>query len=880
MRQFWSTLLSDAWLATGGLMTLLERATQFEQLNTLLTAAISGRGGIAAVCGEAGAGKTSLVAGFAGAAAGIARVLRSACEDLSVPDPLGPLYDLAREANWTLVRSGADRQGLSLFSDALEAFQSDERPTLLLIEDLHWADEATLDFVRFVGRRIVQSNIVLVLTARTDSGDGQRRLRRALAGIPADHVLRIDIPLLTQSAVAELVHASGGDAQTIYRATAGNPFFVTELLRAGSDTQLPPNVRDMVLARAEHLSPGARRALDAVSVFPRQAEATVLRMVYGAGSAAPLAECVASGMLEDLGQAFAFRHEIARDAVALALAPSLRRDLNGRVLAALRAGDGVPVARLVHHALEANDAAAVAKFAPLAAAEASRVGAHRQAAAHYETALKQADSFNVDARADLLERYAFECHLLGKLQDAVDAASRACQLRQGQGDRLKEGDGLRWLSRYSYVLGDRAAADQYGLRAIELLETVPPGPERAMAYSNQSQLAMLGGDVEETLRHGAAAIRLAETFGRADIVCHALNNIGTSEAWTDVEQSRQHLDRSLQLALDGDLQEHAARAFTNSAWMEIGVLAFPRAAAFLKTGIEYCVEHDIDTWRDYMRGWRAELFLRQGNWSEADAAASEVLGNEDATPLMRYPAATVLARLRIRRGDQPTGELMAELSRYLEKGMELQRLAAYAVVLAEQAWVGQGDSNEALRQLKRAQDLATSRALFGELTFWRHLLAPDTPPGDTTGMAAPYRLYFAGDWRAGAAKWSALGAPYDQALALLGGDEAAQHEALAIFQSLGANTVVQHVRRLMRRRGLKRIGRGPSRTTRANQAGLTEREMEVLHLLGRGCSNKAIAAQLDISPKTVDHHVTALLGKLDVASRGEATARARDVGLI
>lgn len=863
-------------------MSLLERATQLEQLSSLLAAAVPGHGRIVAICGEAGAGKTALVEAFAGQVANTARVLRSACEDLSVPDPLGPLYDLAREANWTLLRSGEDaqRQRLPLFSDALEAFESDDGPTLLLIEDLHWADEATLDFVRFLGRRIAKSHIVLLLTARTDSIDGQRRMRRALADIPGDNVVRIDVPLLTEAAVSKLVSDAGRDAQAIYRATAGNPFFVTELLRAESGQQLPPSVRDTVLARAERLSADARRALDAVSVFPRQAEAATLQIVCGPGSAGHLAECVASGLIDDLGQAFAFRHEIARDAIALALAPSLRRDLNTRALAKLRSSGEVPVARLVHHALEASDLAAVRELAPIAAAEASRVGAHRQAAEHYETALQQAENFNTDERAGLFERFAVECHLIGRLPTSVEAAGEACRLRRSQGDKLKEGDGLRWLSRFSYVLGDRASADKYGQEAIELLQTVPPGPELAMAYSNQSQLAMLGGDVEATLHHGARAIALAETFGHADIICHALNNIGTSEAWIDVDTGRQHLDRSLRIALEGDLQEHAARAFTNRAWLEISVLAFPAAEAVLKTGIEYCVERDIDTWRDYMRGWLAELFLRQGRWNEANEVALQVLGNENAPPLIRYPAATVLARLRMRRGSHPTEELMAELSRYLEKGMELQRLAAYATVLAERAWLGQGDRDEALHLLDDAQRMAASKALFGELTFWRHLLAPASHPGDTAGMAAPYRLHFAGDWQAASVKWTEIGAPYDQALTLLGGDEGAQREALAIFQALGAETVVQHVRTLMRRRGITRIGRGPRRTTRANSAGLTEREMEVLQLLGRGYSNKRIAAELDISPKTVDHHVTALLGKLDATSRGEATAQARNAGLI
>ncbi|MDX8533828.1 LuxR C-terminal-related transcriptional regulator [Mesorhizobium sp. VK25A] len=159
-------------------------------------------------------------------------------------------------------------------------------------------------------------------------------------------------------------------------------------------------------------------------------------------------------------------------------------------------------------------------------------------------------------------------------------------------------------------------------------------------------------------------------------------------------------------------------------------------------------------------------------------------------------------------------------------------------------------------------------------------MSPGSDPGDTDGMAEPHRLQLTGDWRAAAALWAEIGAPFEQAMALLLGDEAAQREALAIFEDLGARAVAQHARGLMRECGVSRIARGPRQATRANQAGLTRRQMEVLGLLERGFSNKKIAAHLTISPKTVDHHVSAVLEKLEVISRGEAAAAARASGLV
>ena len=861
---------------------LLERQTQLEQLDGLMAEAASGRGHVVALVGEAGAGKSALVETFVAATAHRARILRSACEDLSIPDPLGPLYDLAREAQWAMPQAIDARQGqrLPLFSDALDVFEARTQPTLLVIEDLHWADDATLDFVRFLGRRIANTHILLLLTARTDRSEGQMRVRRALGEIPAASIARIDVPLLSEAAVLSLANAAGRDGDAIYRATAGNAFFVTELLSAESETALPASVRDAVVARAERLSAGARAILDAVSVFPRRADAWALTGLCGVASAGQLAECVSHGLLDDLGDAYAFRHEIARRAIETMLATSQRREFNQRALSALLENGGVATARLVHHAVEAHDLEAVRQFAPIAAREASRVGAHRDAAGYYEVALRQAGTLPMDERAGLYERYAFECHLIARIDEAIKAQEQARVLQQALGNTLKEGDSLRWLSRFAYLLGDRQAADLFGAQAVALLETVPASAELAMAYSNLSQLAMLAERLDETLSLGARAIELAEQMDRPDVVCHALNNVGAAEQWLDLASSRLHLGRSLEIALAENFQEHAARAFTNCACGGMNQLSYAEAQSFLDRGIDYCVENDLATWRDYMRGVRAQLLLRRGRWDEAAAEALDVLGNDQATALVRYPALVALVKLRLRHGDPSVEPLLGEMMRFLEKGAELQRLLPYAAVVAEQAWLGEAETDEALRLIDLAETLSPTRAVFAELASWRQLLAPDVDPGDTTGMAAPYRLLLAGDWQGAAAIWADLDTPYERALALAQGDETAQRLALEILEALGARPVASHVRDIMRRNGVNHIARGPRRSTRANSAGLTRRQMEVLQLIERGFSNKRIAEHLTISPKTVDHHVSAVLGKLDAGSRGQATAAARDSGLI
>lgn len=271
---------------------------------------------------------------------------------------------------------------------------------------------------------------------------------------------------------------------------------------------------------------------------------------------------------------------------------------------------------------------------------------------------------------------------------------------------------------------------------------------------------------------------LAERLNRPDIVCHALNNVGSAEQWLDLATGRLHLARSLEIALNQNFQEHAARAFTNSACVEMNQLGLAEARSFLERGIAYCVENDLVTWRDYMRGVLAQLFLRQGEWEEAAGEALDVISNDQATLLVRYPALVALATLRVRRGDPSAEPLLDEMARLLEKGKELQRLAAYAALMAERAWLGQADRGEALALIDLAESLSPTRAMFGELACWRQLLVPGCEPSDTAGMAIPHRLQLAGDWRGAAALWAEMQAPFEQALGLVRGDEAALRLAL------------------------------------------------------------------------------------------------------
>ncbi len=861
-------------------MALLERDHQLGLLRGLLAEAARGRGRLAALAGEAGVGKTALTQALAEAAPEGTRILRGACEDLVVAEPLGPLRDLAREARWDLGHAIAQHEErLSVFSEALEAFDRPGCATLLVIEDLHWADEATLDFVRFLGRRIRNAHLLLLVTARDDEAGGRSHLRRALADVPPDNVLRIDLAPLTREAVGGLARTAGMDGGAVFRATSGNPFFVTELIRGGREDPPPPSVQDVVLRRADRLSAEARQLLDASSIFPRRVEMQTLADLSGAGAEAGLEECVAAGILQATDEGPAFRHELARRAVESALPAARRRDLNAAALGLLRARPGTPLARMLHHARAAGDGAAVRELAAGAGREAAQVGAHGEAAEHYLAALDHAQTFPVDERIALYEACAHECYLAGRNLEAISTLKLALALYHARQDRVREGECERWLSRFNYQLGDIAAVRGHAERALELLEGTD-GPELAMAYSTLSQVAMLGDDVEQTFRYGERAVALANRLNLTDVLCHALINIGYAGRWVDPIEGRRKIEHGLELARRISNHDHCARAYTNLAWLDMTMLDLDRALETLRSGLAYCAEHELPAYGTYQRATLAEILLRKGDAERAQAEALRALDHDRPVRLSRFVATLVLARLRTRAGSAQVEPLLDYLVKYLETGKELQRFAPYVALVAEQAWLGLSERQVALRLIDEAVDMASDPVMIPEIFTWRRLLAPEQELPDTGRMPEPYRLMLAGDWQAAADAWARVGAPFDEAIALLEGGPEAQRRALAIFEGLGATCVADHVRGLLRQSGTRIVAQGPRASTRDNPAGLTRRQMDVLRLLDAGHSNATIAERLFVSPKTVDHHVSAILAKLEVGTRGEAAAAARRAKLI
>jgi ATP/maltotriose-dependent transcriptional regulator MalT len=860
---------------------LLERDAQLDVLAEALAGVRSSRtGALVLLSGEAGIGKTSLVREFC-ERAGVSPWW-GGCDALFTPRPLGPFLEIADAVGGELADRIAEDVAPAELLSTLVAELRGRAPVVLVIEDLHWADEATLDVVRMLARRIASLPMLLVLTYRDESFDRAHPLRVVLGELPARPTpVRIALAPLSLDAVSEIAEPAGVDAEALAARTGGNPFFVTEVLAAGG-ADVPGTVRDAVLARAARLGPAARSLLDAVSIVVPRADLWLLE-AFVRGYPDGLDECLASGMLREERAAVAFRHEIARVAIEEALPPHVRVELHRGALSALSGvgGAGSDPARLAHHAAGAGDRDAVLRFAPLAGERAATLGAHREAAQQFARALREAEWLPSQRRAELYERRAYECYLTDQIPEAIEARTRALEEHRARGDKLREGDAHRWLSRLSWFRGDNAAAEREAREALELLEPLPPGRELAMAYSNNAQLGMLGGDTERAVTWGRKAIALAEQLGETEILAHALNNLGTAQYQYGDDEGRALIERSLALALDAGLEEHAARAYTNLGSAAVTLRDYASADAAHEAGIAYCREHDLDSWLLYMSGWHARSHLDQGRWDEAAEVASYVLGNPRATVASRITPLAVLGCLRARRGDPEVWEPLDEGLRLARGTEELQRIATVAAARAEAHWHA-GDLDAIGEETELALRLALDNHdlwYAGEVGVWRGRagIVDDLPPG---AVAEPYALELAGDWEAAAARWTELGCPYDAALALASSDrEEPLRASFEALRQLEATRTAARVARMLRRHGVRDLRFGPRASTRGNPRGLTTRELDVLELIAEGLQNREIAGRLFLSTRTVEHHVSSILSKLSVGTRGQAAAEAARLGI-
>ncbi|MFJ4934963.1 ATP-binding protein [Streptomyces pseudovenezuelae] len=869
---------------------ILEREPELARLASAAREAADGAGSVVLVSGEAGIGKSSLVRALPGHLPAGTRILVGECDDLATRRPLGPFRDLIGSVGGELagaVREGGDRHRVH------EALLEELRGAVLVVEDVHWADEASLDALRFLVRRTERLPTLLVLTYRDDELSREHPLRQLLGQVSrAPRVHRLPLARLSLDAVRTL-SAGRVDPAQVYAVTNGNPFFVAEIVAAGGTGKVPPTVVDAVLARLRGLPGAIVDALEQLAVVPSAVERPLVDALLTDGAAAVLAAperggpptggvavlaaAEQRGLLTVTPERVAFRHELIRRAVADSLPAARRIGLNRAVLTALVARPGSDAARIVHHAAQAGDQDAIARYGPDAAKDASATGAHREAAAQLRLVLRERHRYAPAELADLLERYAVESYTIADSAAAVAAQREAVALRRALGDTLALGADLRWLSRIHWWAGNADQAQEAAREAVTVLEHAGDDRLLALAVSNTAQLRMLSERYAEAVEHGERAIALARKADDPAILAHALNNVGTARWRSGDPGGREQLEESLDVALAAGEVEHACRSYANIIWTLLDNLRYDEADTFLPPAMELADRAEHLGFLNYLHVELAMRRLAAADWGDAERHAE--YGMHDFVPA-RCPALTVLARVRIRCGRPGAEALLAEAWDIAVGTKELQRTGPVAVARAEWAWLrGDPEAVVAAAGPVHAQASRLPGAPYrSELGYWLTRAGHPVPPDDSDH---PYALQARGQWRRAAELWRAAGCPYEHAVALAESpDPADKLEALAVLDTLGAEPAARILRAELRRLGVRHIPRGPLAATRDNPAGLTDRQLQVIRLLAEGLTNAEIAARLVVSVRTIDNHVRAVLDKLDAPGRRQAALRAAELGLL
>jgi DNA-binding CsgD family transcriptional regulator/tetratricopeptide (TPR) repeat protein len=858
-------------------MELVERASFVAILENEFENVIDGEGRCILLTGEAGIGKTSLVKNFSGRKKKMCKTYIGTCDALFTPRPLAPLYDILLQMQGDVPKNVAninDRVGL--FTGFLHQLENQKETTLIVIEDIHWADEATMDFIKFFARRITKFHCLFILTYRDTEIDSQHPLRNVLGQVPPDSFARLQLTPLSRYIVEKMAIEKGYKGEDVYCISGGNPFYVNEIL-ASYSVGVPDNIKDSILSSYNRLDEKTKQVWQILAVLP-----TGLEIKYLEKMEPSYTTTIHSGidlkiliLKENL---IFFKHELYRRTVEASLSPILRMELNKKILDLFQENfeQKGEIERIIHHAKNANAYEVVTHYCPIAAYKAAAIGAHVEASRLYLSAIENYQGHDPDTLIRFYEPYAYECYLTSRVKEAIIYAGKSLHLLERKNDIGRIGNCLRFLSLLYLFDGNRAKSESYASQSIDVFANQIPSKAKAMAYANMGRLKAMSDEKDECILWSEKAITMAEDLADEETLCYAWNSLGTilSKIRSSRDEGLEFLRKSMSLALKNNYEEYIGHAYGNLVAIAVVTRDYSLAKKMLEEGIQFCEDRDIDLGTKYLSVYRARMYLETGNWNEAYNIANNFLTNEEQFSLIKVGPRIIAATIKMRRGD---GDVLPQLLEAKEKAFEtgqLNRILPAITAILEYEWImdrrftDQSDLDYIINAMKLRGNIYENSAF----AYWlfkarkQRLQLDDLYEGfrindKTTAIKA-------------ASLWKQLGCPYEQALALFQGDDNDKREAISIIQKLGADAVYNKLKFEMRSSGIKSIPRGIRKNTRSNPAHLTERELDVLQLLKEGMQNKEIGNKLFISAKTVDNHIGSIFFKLSVHSRAKAIEQA------
>lgn len=849
---------------------LLEREGELASLATLVENLDASGGKVVLVRGEAGVGKSALASAFVQSCSVETSAHIGTCDDLIIPQPLGPFWDIARSAP-SLRGPLADHDRPGMLDAALRLLSRRPRPTIIVIEDTHWADEATLDAIRYLGRRMSTTNGVLVLTYRDGEVDYDHPLRGVIGDIPAQNLVRIQLEGLSLDAVATLLGESDLDPADVHATTRGNPFLVSAV--ASSEGGIHPTLEDAVVARVRRLSSPSQETLKLLAVIPEAISGEEALGLDGVDED-QLDECERHGLLDCQAQMVVFRHDLIRRAVEAAMTASERSAKARAVLATLPEASHPLL--LIHLAVEVGDIDRLVQLVPRSARDAAAAGSHRESVEALRELGPHLDRLSSAELGRVLDLWAHEEFLVGGLPEAIRLNDLACQHYRESGERAAESRALAQAAQYQFHAGQRERAEALALDAIEVLGDVSEGDDLARALEVNAYLRVMAGDATDV---PDLVVRTIEAGGpdiEEGILIRSLNHRGMAANMAHYPDGRASLDQARQHAeAAGDWFEEA-RALVNHASAAAEVYDLVIASDYARRALASALRHELPLIESNAMAKLAAVLALTGEWDEAADLARNLLVESAVIQGWALPVLGVIESRRGRASARTTLEHAWEMT---SAAGAFPRLAPAAAAVAEHAWISATDDVPAA-DLRAVMDSGLKLGFpwsSGKIALWLWELGEiATPPA---GIAEPFRLVMEGQTDEAAAIWETKGAPYERALALMHGSDTDQLQALESFEDLGATAVAAKLRRHLRDRGMS-VPRGKGRETRRHAAGLTARQAEVLQLLDEDLTNLEIADRLFISRRTAENHVSAVLFKLDVSTRDEAVSRARSDGYI